>query len=337
MNTPASKADLITLDEFIIETQQQFPEATGELSQLLRDVTLACRIIAHEANYSVLHEMVNRKKISGYDRLEYLRDFAVDQFRFALDRSGTVRLMVTSFSSGPIKMSSSDGKYMVVLHPIEGIPNMAYNASAATVFGIYKLEPGKRKVEQETILQPGKNQVAAGYVLYGSSAMLVFTTAGLGVNFFTLDDDVGDFFLSKRDIKIPEDAPVYSCNNGWENLMDPADRNVLEYFRSKKFNGDEYRFRYIGSLSADMHRILLDGGIFLYPRNKNVPDGRLNILYECAPLAFVIEQAGGKATDGEGRILEKVPADIHAKTPFYAGSPKLMERVKSIRSGRKVT
>lgn len=335
MNTPSGKADLITLDEFIIESQQQFPEATGELSQLLRDVTLACRIIAHEANYSVLHDLINRKKVSGYDRLEHLRNFAVDQFRFALDRSGTVRLMLTSFSSGPVQMSSTDGKYVVVLHPIEGIPNMAYNASAATVFGIYKLESGKQKVDQKAILQPGKNLIASGYVLYGSSAMLVFTTAGLGVNFFTLDDDVGDFFLSKRNITIPDEAPMYSCNNGWEYLMDEPDRKVLEYFRTNKLNGDEYKFRYIGSLSADMHRILLEGGIFLYPKNKNVPQGRLNLIYECAPLAFVIEQAGGRATDGSVRILEKVPEELISKTPFYAGSPGLMNKVDAIRNGKK--
>lgn len=333
MTNTAYKSNLITLDEFIIEAQRKFPQATGDLSQLLRDITLACRIIADEANYNVQREMRSRHSGQKFDRLEYLRKFAVEQFRFALDRSGMVSRVITAFSTEPLNMSSSTGKYMVALHPIEGIPNMAYNTSAATVFGIYKTNP-EEPADEQNFLQPGKNLIASGYVLYGSSTMLVFTTAGLGVNFFTLDHEVGDFFLSRRNIKIPDDAPMYSCNTGWEYLMDQPDQSVLEYFRANSFKGDPYRFRYIGSLSADMHRILLEGGIFLYPKNKNSPEGRLNLIYECAPVAFVIEQAGGIATDGKQRILDKIPEKIEAKSPFYAGSPALMKRVGQVRNGK---
>ncbi len=331
MKSRKSKSDLVTLDEFIIENQRQFPQATGELSQLLRDITLACRIIARQANDSVLNDIKNRKNLTGYNRLDALREFAVDQFRYALDRSGIVRLMVTAFSNNYIRLSAADGKYIVVLHPIEGIPNMGYNASAASVFAIYQHDLYAEDLSDH-FLRPGDDQVASGYILYGSSAMLVFTTVGLGVSFFTLDDDVGEFFLAQRDIRIPESAPYFSCNTGLELHMDENDQNILDYLRAKSGS----KFRYIGSLSADIHRMILDGGVFLYPANKKIPDGKLSLLYECAPIAQIVENAGGIATDGKQRIMSKVPRSIHSKTPFYAGSNEIMKSIELVRSGEKI-
>lgn len=328
MKTRKSKSDLITLDEFIIDSQRQFPQATGELSQLLRDITLACRIIARQANDSVINDIYNRNNVTGYDRLEALQEFAVDQFRYALDRSGIVRLMVTAFSDNYIRLSASEGKYIVVLHPIEGIPNMGYNASAASVFAIYQQDPYAEDLTDH-FLRPGDEQVASGYILYGSSAMLVFTTVGLGVNFFTLDDDVGEFFLAQSDIRIPESTPYFSCNTGFELHMNENDQNVLKYLRSKSNS----KFRYIGSLSADIHRMILEGGVFLYPVNNKMPDGKLSLIYECAPIAQIVENAGGIATDGQQRIMSKVPREIHSKSTFYAGSSTIMKDIMSVRSG----
>ena len=329
MKQSATKSDLITLDEFIIDSQRQFPHATGDLSQLLRDITLACRIIARRADESGLNDIRNQQKMIGYNRLAELQEFAVDQFRLALDRSGIVRFMAMSFSDQHMRLNTDGGKYIVVLHPIEGIPNMAYNASASSVFGIYRYNPEIEDGEKQ-VLRSADELVASGYVLYGSSVMLVFTTVGLGVHFFTLDDDVGEFFLAGKDIKVPEKSNYFSCNTGYEYAMDEANQQVLRYLRNESGEGEEYKYRYIGSLSADIHRIILEGGIFIYPPNSILKNGKLATLYECGPIALIMEHAGGIATDGQQRIMNKIPVEIHDKTPFYAGSPDNMKKIEAI-------
>jgi fructose-1,6-bisphosphatase I len=244
----------------------------------------------------------------------------------ALSRSNNVCMIISEESDGIIRLKSSSGKYIVYTDPLDGSSNIDVNVSIGTIFSIYLRK--SHRADYPTIddaIQSGLSQVAAGYVIYGSSTMLAYTT-GLGVSTFTLDPSIGEFFLADGDVKIPDLGPFYSINEGSYNSWETGLKKYIKYCQEEdKATLRPYSARYIGSMVADVHRILLKGGIFIYPRSKSYPNGKLRLMYECNPLAFIVEQAGGKASDGLRRVMEIEPTDIHQRSPIFIGSKKNVE------------
>jgi fructose-1,6-bisphosphatase I len=237
-------------------------------------------------------------------------------------------MVISEENDGIVKMSSKNGKYIVYLDPLDGSSNIDVNVSIGSIFSVYMREARYDSLLRESdALQPGVRQVAAGYVLYGSSTILAYTT-GLGVSLFTLDPSIGEFILSDRMIKMPDYGNIYSINEGSYNSWDLGLKQYIKYCQEEEEeSGRPYSARYIGSMVADIHRTLIKGGIFIYPHSKRYPNGKLRLMYECNPLSFIIEQAGGAATDGEKRIMELEPTKIHQQTPIYIGSKKNVEDV----------
>lgn len=320
----STKAErLITLEEYIIESQNRFRGATGELSQLLRDIGLASKIVSREVNKAGITNILGvegSENVHG-ERVKKLDVFAHEQMKHALSRSKIVCQVVSEEDAGIITMESTSGKYVVYMDPLDGSSNIDVNVSIGTIFSVYMRKSHRADYPDDMDpIQPGVNQIAAGYVLYGSSTIMVYTT-GLGVSSFTLDPSIGEFFLSEDRIYIPEHGPFYSINEGSYNSWEPGLREYIKYCKEKdKATMRPYKARYIGSMVADVHRTLLLGGIFIYPATASDPKGKLRLMYECNPMAFIIEQAGGKATTGRQRILELEPDDIHARSPIYIGS-----------------
>ncbi|TNE70651.1 class 1 fructose-bisphosphatase [bacterium] len=319
---------LITLEEFIISAQNRFPGATGELSQLLRDIGLAAKIISREVNKAGITNILGfegSENVHG-ERVKKLDVFSNEQMISALSRSNNVCMIISEESDGIIRLKSSSGKYIVYTDPLDGSSNIDVNVSIGTIFSVYVRK--SHRADYPTIddaIQDGLSQVAAGYVIYGSSTMLAYTT-GLGVSTFTLDPSIGEFFLADQDVKIPKMGPFYSINEGSYNSWEQGLKKYVKYCQEEdKETMRPYSARYIGSMVADVHRILLKGGIFIYPRSKSYPNGKLRLMYECNPLAFIIEQAGGKASDGLKRILEVKPTDIHQRCPIFIGSKENVE------------
>ncbi len=322
--------DLVTLEEFIIKSQQKFPHATGELSQLLRDLSLAGKIIADEINKTVVRNASNPEGMTEepQQRMSRLEEFAESQLTFALKRSGIVCSVITDDDARPNTVDP-DGKYIVILDPLDGTFNVEINASIGTIFSIYKRfsEPGTMPDESES-LQQGLNQVASGYILYGSSVILVFTTKNLGVNLFTLDESLGEFFLAIPDIEVPAEGKTFSLNTSYFNGWDEGVKRYYAKLRGEAGGGKDdkdkktYSYRYIGSFVADVHRTLLEGGIFLFPRSHYYPEGKLKLMYQCNPIALIVEQAGGRASAIGKRILNITPKNIHQTTPITLGSVK---------------
>lgn len=314
---------LVTLEEFIIQAQNRFPGATGELSQLLRDISLAAKIISREVNKAGI------TNILGYDgstnvhgeSVKKLDIFADQQLISALERSSITCMVITEENDGIVRLRSQGGKYIVYLDPLDGSSNIDVNVSIGSIFSIYMREPRfDPELKESDALQIGTKQVAAGYVLYGSSTTLAYTT-GLGVSLFTLDPSIGEFILSDRAVKIPEHGSIYSINEGSYNSWDLGLKKYIKYCQEEDpETGRPYSARYIGSMVADIHRTLIKGGIFIYPHSKRYPDGKLRLMYECNPLSFIIEQAGGMASNGQKRIMEVNPESIHQRTPIYIGS-----------------
>jgi fructose-1,6-bisphosphatase I len=319
---------LITLEEFIISAQNRFPGATGELSQLLRDIGLAAKIISREVNKAGITNILGfegSENVHG-ERVKKLDVFSNEQMISALSRSNNVCMIISEESDGIIRLKSSSGKYIVYTDPLDGSSNIDVNVSIGTIFSIYLRK--SHRADYPTIddaIQSGLSQVAAGYVIYGSSTMLAYTT-GLGVSTFTLDPSIGEFFLADGDVKIPDLGPFYSINEGSYNSWETGLKKYIKYCQEEdKATLRPYSARYIGSMVADVHRILLKGGIFIYPRSKSYPNGKLRLMYECNPLAFIVEQAGGKASDGLRRVMEIEPTDIHQRSPIFIGSKKNVE------------
>jgi len=321
---------LETLEEYIIQNQNRFPGATGELSQLLRDIGLAAKIISREVNKAGITNILGvdgSTNIHG-EAVKKLDLFADQQLISALDRSLITCMVISEENDGIVKMSSKNGKYIVYLDPLDGSSNIDVNVSIGSIFSVYMREARYDSLLRESdALQPGVRQVAAGYVLYGSSTILAYTT-GLGVSLFTLDPSIGEFILSDRMIKMPDYGNIYSINEGSYNSWDLGLKQYIKYCQEEEEeSGRPYSARYIGSMVADIHRTLIKGGIFIYPHSKRYPHGKLRLMYECNPLSFIIEQAGGAATDGEKRIMELEPTKIHQQTPIYIGSKKNVEDV----------
>ncbi|GJM61646.1 MULTISPECIES: class 1 fructose-bisphosphatase [Persicobacter] len=312
----------VPLDRFIKKKQDDFPYATGELSQLLRDIALAGKIVNMAIGKSGLlgiEGAMGKENVQGEEQ-QKLDIIANQRFIRALKHGGEVSAIISEEEAGVIEFNNPDGKYVVAIDPLDGSSNIDVNVSIGTIFSIYRrISPQGSEITMDDVLQKGDNQVAAGYLLYGSSSMLVFTT-GAGVFGFTYEPSLGEYFLSHNNIETPEDGSYFSVNEG---SFFSFEEGVQEYINECKHSG--VSARYIGSLVADFHRNLLKGGIYMYPATSKYPNGKLRLCYECNALAFLIEQAGGKATDGHQRILEIQPTDLHQRTPLFIGSPVMVE------------
>ncbi|MFO7798758.1 class 1 fructose-bisphosphatase [Rhodohalobacter sp.] len=329
----AKSRKLVTLDEYIIQAQNKFPGATGELSQLLRDIGLAAKIISREVNKAGITNLLGvdgSKNVHG-ESVKRLDLFADQQLISALDRSMITCMVISEENDGIVRLNSEGGKYIVYMDPLDGSSNIDVNVSIGSIFSIYMRQPRfENKLVEGDALQPGTRQVAAGYVLYGSSTIMVYTT-GLGVSSFTLDPSIGEFILSEDNFKIPKEGHIYSINEGSYNSWAEGLKKYIKYCQVEDESTNRpYTARYIGSMVADLHRTLIKGGIFIYPASTRYPQGKLRLMYECNPLSFIIEQAGGTAIDGKERIMEKKPGSIHERSPIYIGSPENVKKVKEL-------
>lgn len=326
---------ITTLSNFIMERQQDFPYATGELTNLLNDISVASKIVNRDVNRAGLVDILGAEgseNIQG-EQQQKLDVLADEAFIKAFKTGGEVCGIASEEHEDFIAFDSEQaqqGKYVVLFDPLDGSSNIDVNVSIGTIFSIYRRKsPVGTKATKADMLQKGSDQVAAGYVIFGSSTMLVYTT-GSGVNGFTLDPSIGEFCLSHSDIKTPETGRMYALNEGNLNRCDPGLKDYAEYCRQNDpASGRPYSGRYIGSLVADFHRNLLKGGIYIYPTTDNHPTGRLRLLYECNPLAMIVEQAGGIATDGKDRILDIEPTELHQRCGYYIGSKKMVEKAMS--------
>lgn len=324
---------ITTLSEFIIQRQADFPYATGELSRLLTAIRLASKIVNREVNKAGLVDILGsagNENIQGEEQ-QKLDVYADEKFIKALRNQGVVCGVASEENDDYIDVNhNEEGKYIVLIDPLDGSSNIDVNVSIGTIFSIYRRVSKDGPVTKEDFLQPGVKQVAAGYVIYGSSTMLVYTT-GNGVNGFTLDPSIGVFCLSHPNMQFPEEGSIYSINEGNYSYFEEGVKRYVDYCRSEDNPARKpYSARYIGSLVADFHRNLIKGGIFIYPATSKAPKGKLRLLYECNPFAFLAEQAGGKASDGKQRILEIKPTELHQRVPFFVGSKNMVEQAESM-------
>lgn len=324
-----------TLTEFIIERQAECPYATGELSRLLNDIGTAAKIVHREVNRAGLTDILGYEgstNVQG-ERQKKLDVYANEQFIRALRSGGQICAIASEENDRVIALDnpiSAQGKYVIAIDPLDGSSNIEVNVSIGTIFSIYQRKSVEGAGTLDDLLQPGVDLVASGYVIYGSSTMLVYTT-GQGVNGFTLDPSVGLFLLSHPDIRIPEDGNIYSVNEGNYLHFDQGVKDYIKYCQERDpATRRPYTSRYIGSMVADFHRNMIKGGIFIYPATAKNPDGKLRLLYECKPIAYLAENAGGKASDGKMRILEKQPQSLHERSPIVVGSRNMVDKLLSM-------
>jgi len=325
-----------TLSEFIIEKQDDFPFASGELTRLLNDIVIASKIVNREVNKAGLADILGattQENIQG-ETQQKLDVFADDQFIAALKNGGEACGTASEENDDFLafdSLRSKNGKYIVAFDPLDGSSNIDVNVSIGTIFSIYRRvsEMGTLATEAD-FLQKGENQVAAGYVIYGSSTMLVYTT-GNGVNGFTLDPSIGEYCLSHPNLSIPKNGKIYSINEGNLAYCSDAINNYIAYCKEiDKPTNRPYSARYIGSMVADFHRNMIKGGIFIYPETTKAPKGKLRLLYECNPMAFLMEQAGGIASTGKHRIMEIEPEELHQRVPTIMGSKNMVKELLSL-------
>ncbi len=327
-------SDNRTLGEFIVEKQADFPHASGDLSSLLSSIRLAAKIVNREINKAGLVDItgaVGTDNVQG-EAQQKLDVYANEKFKSALEARDQVCGVASEEEDEAVafrKDLNKNAKYVVLMDPLDGSSNIDVNVSVGTIFSIYRrVSPIGSPPTQEDFLQPGHKQVAAGYVVYGSSTMLVYTT-GNGVNGFTYDPSIGTFCLSHENMMIPEKGNIYSINEGNYIRFPMGVKKYIKYCQENvPEDGRPYTSRYIGSLVSDFHRNLLKGGIYLYPSTLSHPQGKLRLLYECNPMAFLMEQAGGKASDGEQRILDIVPTELHQRVPFFVGTTQMVDKVE---------
>ena len=334
------QSGVITLGQFIISRQSDYPYAKGELSRLLRDIGIAAKIVNREVNKAGLVDILGaagETNIQGEEQKK-LDVFANEQFIAALQAGGECCAIASEENDDIIPIHSEiskNAKYVVCIDPLDGSSNIDVNVSIGTIFSIYLRTSINGPGTVEDFLQKGTEQVAAGYVIYGSSTMLVYTT-GNGVNGFTLDPSIGEFCLSHPDLKAPDQGEIYSINQGNFVHFPAGVKEYIKYCQEEdKSTFRPYTLRYIGSLVADFHRILIKGGIYIYPPTSKSPKGKLRLLYECNPLAFIAEQAGAIATDGEKRILEIDPLDIHQRVSLFIGSSNMVEKAMNFMHAQK--
>jgi len=317
----------ISIQRHIVEQERQYPQATGSLTGLLMDLTYAAKVISREVNKAGLVDVLGLtgdKNIHG-EEVKKLDEYANDKLIQAMDHGGHLCVMASEENDEiiPIPDKYPKGKYVLLFDPLDGSSNIDANVSIGTIFSIHRRKTEDGEGEQKDCLQKGRDQVAAGYIIYGSSTVLVYTT-GQSVNGFTLDPSVGEFLLSHENIKTPAKGKIYSANEGNAKFWDEGTKKYISYLKEKdSATGRPYSLRYIGSLVADFHRNLLYGGIFLYPadyKDPKNPKGKLRLLYEASPLAFIVEQAGGMATTGKENIMDIEPTELHQKVPLIIGS-----------------
>lgn len=324
-----------TLGQFIIERQADFPYAKGELSRLLRDIGIAAKIVNREVNKAGLVDILGEhgsKNVQG-EEVKKLDVYANEQFISALSSGGETCAVASEENEEMVHIDSEvskNAKYVVSMDPLDGSSNIDVNVSIGTIFSIYRRTTLSGPSDLSDFMQKGTEQAAAGYVIYGSSTMLVYTT-GKGVNGFTLDPSIGEFCLSHPDMQMPKNGAIYSINEG--NYVHFPE-GVKKYIKYCQVEDDAtkrpYSSRYIGSLVADFHRNLLKGGIYIYPSTAKSPKGKLRLGYECNPLAFIAEQAGGKASDGFSRILDIQPTSLHQRTPLFIGSSDMVSMAEEM-------
>lgn len=323
-------SSVITIDRHIIEQERLYPEATGAFSNILYDIALAAKIISREVNKAGLIDILGGAGTTNVhgEAVKKLDVFAHDVIFKALDHTGHLCVMASEESEEilPIPDNFTQGNYVLLYDPLDGSSNIDANVSIGTIFSIHrKISEGTRG-GLEDCLQPGYRQVAAGYVVYGSSTMLVYTT-GAGVHGFTLDPSIGEFLLSHPNIKIPTPGQrIYSCNEGNYARWSPGQQKLVDHLKGLDgVNQKPFSARYIGSLVADFHRNLLYGGLFMYPGDAKSPRGKLRLLYEASPLAFIAAQAGGRASDGKRDILELEPESLHQRVPLFLGTSEFVD------------
>jgi fructose-1,6-bisphosphatase I len=326
-------SQFMTIARYIIEEQSKYPGATGELSKLLHDLSLAAKIISLEVNKAGLVDIIGftgDDNVHG-EQVKKLDVFAHDMLVKAMDHGGQLCVMASEEEEDIIQIPKkfNIGKYVLLFDPLDGSSNIDANISIGTIFSIYRrITPDGISGTMEDCLQPGIKQVAAGYIIYGSSTMLVYT-AGTGVHGFTLDPAFGEFLLSHSNIQTPKKSNIYSLNEGNYLYWHPGLKRYIKYLQEEdKVSNRPYSARYIGSMVADIHRNLLYGGIFMYPADSRNPNGKLRLQYECNPMAFIVEQAGGRASNGKKRIMEIQPEKLHQRVPIYIGSEEDVKMVE---------
>jgi fructose-1,6-bisphosphatase I len=319
-----SQPKVITIERHIIEGERAHPGATGDFSSLLRDLTLAFKVIWREVSKAGLVNIlgtVGRENIHG-EQVKKLDVFADETIYKAMDHGGHLCVMASEENEDVLNIPEHypTGKYVLIYDPLDGSSNIDANVTIGTIFSIFRRVTPSGKGSMEDCLQPGYKQVAAGYVIYGSSTMLVYTT-GDGVHGFTLDPSIGEFLLSHVNIRIPKRGKIYSVNEGNYHRWSDGMKNYVKYLQDEDTSsGRPYSSRYVGSLVGDVHRTLLYGGIFMYPADSKNPRGKLRLMYEGNPMAFLMEQAGGRASNGSRRILDVHPEKLHERTPLFLGS-----------------
>lgn len=321
-----------TLGEYIIENQSDFQYSTGELSRLINSIRLAAKTVNHEVNKAGLVDItgsIGTENVHGESQ-QKLDVFAHDVFVRTLVNRQIVCGIASEEEEQFITVKNADGtdsnKYVVLIDPLDGSSNIDVNVSVGTIFSIYRRKsPVGSPVQIEDFLQKGNQQIAAGYIIYGTSTMLVYTS-GKGVHGFTLNPAIGTYYLSHPNIRIPEEGRIYSINEGYYSNFPEGVKKYIKYCQQPEHK-PSYTSRYIGSLVSDVHRNMIKGGIYMYPSSRLAPNGKLRLLYECNPMAMIVEQAGGLATDGYTRILDIEPHELHHRVPFFCGSRLMIERL----------
>ncbi len=322
-----------TLGEFIIENQSEFQYSSGELSRLINSIRLAAKVVNHEVNKAGLVDILGTAgdtNIQGEDQ-QKLDVFANNAFIKTLTNREIVCGIASEEEDDFItikgRSGNNDNKYVVLIDPLDGSSNIDVNVSVGTIFSIYRrITPEGTPVTLSDFLQPGNKQVAAGYIIYGTSTMIVYTT-GHGVNGFTLNPAIGTYYLSHPNMQFPIDGNIYSVNEGNYVHFPQGVKDYIKYCQ-KEEDDRPYTSRYIGSLVSDFHRNMIKGGIYIYPNTAKDPNGKLRLLYECNPMAFIAEQSGGKASNGFDRIMDIQPTELHQRTPFFCGSKNMVEKAE---------
>lgn len=321
---------IFTIERFILDHQPDY--ARGEFTNLLYDIALAAKIIAHKTNRAGLVDILGRAgTINIQGEVQQKLDLYADDIIFRIcDHTGRLCIMASEEQEEAIAIPEKfkKGSYVLVYDPLDGSSNIDVNVSIGTIFGIYRCKDWEERGRLEDILQPGRNLVGAGYVLYGSSTMLVYST-GQGVHGFTLDPELGEFLLSAENMCLPDAPGYYSINDSYYNRWSPQVQQYTDWLQRRgDSDAPKMSSRYIGSLVADFHRNLMKGGVFCYPAETGKPNGKIRLLYEAAPLAYLIEQAGGYASDGRRRILDIEPTELHQRTPLYIGNRTLVNKAE---------
>ncbi len=326
---------VMTLGQFIIEKQNDFPFAKGELSRLLRDIGIAAKIVNREVNKAGLVDILGDYGMTNVqgESQKKLDVYANEQFIAALSSGGECCIVASEENDEIVRIDSEvskNAKYIVAIDPLDGSSNIDCNVAVGTIFSIYRRKSSEGLAELSDVLQKGVDQVAAGYVIYGSSTMMVYTT-GKGVNGFTLDPSIGEFCLSHPDMKIPKEGTIYSINEGNYVHFPDGVKKYIKYCQVEdKASSRPYTSRYIGSMVADIHRSIIKGGIFIYPTTSGAPNGKIRLVYECNPMAFIIEQAGGRASNGFERILDMEVSSLHQRSAVFIGSENMVLKAEEM-------